>query len=293
MSRRRNEQLTPGQAHVLNSAGADGRITDPDGRVLPGLDRRAWVRKVTTTPRARKGRSAPRPRVHWEITAAGREALAALPVVKPAERPQWRRTWTVQRVSPHDYVIDASHRVYRTARDSAWTVLCPDLPTGDVAACVDTLAEAVEALADHLYRTECERRPALLPLSYYEAAMLARLTDGPTPTEPEPVDLDTVTAPAVDTAPGPRLAIVPVPVPAGAEPVPAPSAASSTRPPLRLVDVEHPAAELPEPADVPAVLAVDPGPRGQLGLFGEAAQLDLFGEAHQVERPVQVGRWCR
>jgi hypothetical protein len=135
--------MTAYQHIALTTADAEGRLRVTDRRVISALLRRGWVAEH----RHRRGK-----RRWWTITQAGRDALAADPIVQaPRPRVHWRSHWDITRHTPGRYTVD-THTLLRPARPMLWRVLCPDRHPENPIGYRDTLADAIELLNEHLVR---------------------------------------------------------------------------------------------------------------------------------------------
>ncbi|WP_158881949.1 hypothetical protein [Amycolatopsis anabasis] len=147
--------MTRAQHAVLESADKHGVIRLRDGRVLKALAKKGWAEQVQDKKsRARK------PRYVWYITAAGQHAWAWAEVIEPKPKPDWR-DWKVgtEVIVPRRHYRVRHHTVIQPWPGMLWRVFCPRDGEGiRLEKQGENLAEALDLLADHLYR-RCQYQP--------------------------------------------------------------------------------------------------------------------------------------
>lgn len=136
-------RVTPSQEAVMRSAAGDEHeLAQTDRRVVPALIRRGLV----AAAEVKRGRR--KPRTVYRLTTAGVAAVqAGLEVIVPPARPDWRGFWEREKVGTDHWLVEG-HELHRPARTMLWQVRCPERRRP--VAHRDTLAEAVEALYEHL-----------------------------------------------------------------------------------------------------------------------------------------------
>lgn len=143
MPKDRPVRMTPAQYHALGGVDENGRLHVTDRRTMQALVRRGWARQESK-----------RKKTWWIITESGRAAYANSPqVAPPRPRPHWPEYWQRNRLAPGRYVAEG-HEIIQPARGMLWRVLCPSRAPDDPTGYRDTLAEAVELLAQHLWQAD-------------------------------------------------------------------------------------------------------------------------------------------
>jgi hypothetical protein len=142
-------RMNPTQFHALSTADPDtGKLAYVDRRTVNGLVRRGWAEKRAHRPKGRR-----REVVEWFRTDAGAYALAVADVVEPPARPDWR-DWEVATVRRGVEFVANGHTVVKQPGGCGWRVDCPDRPGRSVGV-AETLAEALDLLAPHLFVRSC------------------------------------------------------------------------------------------------------------------------------------------